>query len=58
MLTSVIVLGEHSSVFEMEQAFLFPFLSCSSEQKFKEEYFQQNFYLFTDHQSYDKFSFV
>ena len=52
------MLGEHSSVFEMEQAFLFPFLSCSSEQKFKEEYFEQNFYLFTDHKSYDKFSFV
>ena len=28
------------------------------KKKFKEEHFQQNFYLFTDHQSYDKFSFV
>ena len=58
LITAVIVLGEYSSVFKMEASFPFPFLSCSFGKKFKEEYFQQNFYLFTDHQSYDKLSFV
>ena len=41
-----------------KQAFFFNFRSCSSEQKFKEESFEPNCYLFTDHQSCDRFSFV
>lgn len=41
-----------------KQAFLFNFISCSSEQKFKEESFEPNCYLFIDHKSYDRFSFV
>ena len=32
-----------------KQAFLFNFISCSSEQMFKEESFESNCYLFTDH---------
>ena len=32
-----------------KQAFLFNFISCSSEQKFKEESFESNCYLLTDH---------
>ena len=41
-----------------KQAFFFNFRSRSSEQKFKEESFEPNCYLFTDHKSCDRFSFV